>query len=264
MSASAENSVLSGKTILVTRAQKQSEEFKALLEKFGAHVIIFPVIKIQPVSSWVECDRVIKKIQEYDGVLFTSVNAVENFVRRMEETASEKINILQQKVCYVVGERTRQEAENSRLTIKESSMRVDGESLGREIIKESVNGKKFLFPKGNLANNVLPDMLRYNGATVDDVVVYETTKPNDSDIQLIENLLKQQKIDVVTFFSPSSVQNFFLLVSSARTSSLVFAVIGETTAQALGEIHVSVDIIAPQPTSDALTKAIVKFYSLLG
>ena len=71
---------LTGKTILVTRAAHQAEEFARAIERYGGTPILFPTIDVQPPKSWEECDRAIDGISRYDGFLFASANAVSFFL----------------------------------------------------------------------------------------------------------------------------------------------------------------------------------------
>src|SRR5437867_5532650 len=73
---------LKGKRIIVTRSRKQAGCLIRALEKQGAQVIAIPAIEIQdPVDP-----RPLKKAAadagEYDLVIFTSANAVAQFVKR--------------------------------------------------------------------------------------------------------------------------------------------------------------------------------------
>ena len=75
---------LHGKTILITRAASQSEELRAGLEAAGARVIECPAIEIVPVEDWTEVDRAASNLPNYDWLIFTSSNAVELFMRRLQ------------------------------------------------------------------------------------------------------------------------------------------------------------------------------------
>src|SRR5213080_617361 len=74
---------LIGKTILITRAASQSAELRSSLEELGARVIECPTIQIVPPKTWKPVDEAIRRLQSYDWLLFTSANAVEQFMDRM-------------------------------------------------------------------------------------------------------------------------------------------------------------------------------------
>src|SRR5437867_11570971 len=76
---------LRGKTVLITRAASQAAELRSRLEDLGARVIECPTIHIVPPKSWRPVDEAIRRIHTYHWLLFTSSNAVEQFMDRMGE-----------------------------------------------------------------------------------------------------------------------------------------------------------------------------------
>src|SRR3989475_8395949 len=74
---------LTGKTIVITRAAAQSAELRNRLEDLGARVIECPTIQIVPPKSWKPVDDSIRRLPTYQWLLFTSANAVEQFMDRM-------------------------------------------------------------------------------------------------------------------------------------------------------------------------------------
>src|SRR6185436_16177253 len=79
------NMALTGKTIVITRAASQSAELRNRLEDLGARVIECPTIQIVPPKSWKPVDDAIRRLRSYQWLLFTSANAVEQFMDRMGE-----------------------------------------------------------------------------------------------------------------------------------------------------------------------------------
>ena len=74
---------LRGKTIVITRAASQSADLRNRLEEKGARVIESPTIQIVPPTTWKPVDDVIRRMHTYQWLLFTSANAVEQFMDRM-------------------------------------------------------------------------------------------------------------------------------------------------------------------------------------
>src|SRR5438093_12988 len=74
---------LTGKTVLITRAARQSAELRSQLEGLGARVIECPTIQIVPPKTWKPVDEAIRRLNTYQWLLFTSTNAVEQFMDRM-------------------------------------------------------------------------------------------------------------------------------------------------------------------------------------
>ena len=78
-------SPIANKTILITRAAHQAPEFADALRRLGGTPVLFPTIEIVAPASWDECDRAIDALYMYDGIIFTSRNGVEFFMRRLHE-----------------------------------------------------------------------------------------------------------------------------------------------------------------------------------
>jgi uroporphyrinogen III methyltransferase/synthase len=252
---------LRGKTVLVTRPKDQAEEFAQLLEKQGASIVFVPTIEIVPPTSWHQFDDAIKTVRSYDAIIFTSANGVREFFRALNDrgTASAR-NDLKGTEFYVVGARTGESlvAEGFSPIIPVGVDNV--QQLAEVLVRKPVKGKRFLFPKGNLANEGLAETLRSNDAQVDEIVVYETVAPRDEDAKSIRQKLTEQSIDVIAFFSPSSVKNLLGVIPRELVTSKTIAVIGSTTEAAAKELGLSIQVVASRPTATDLVDAIVRYF----
>ena len=123
-----------------------------------------------------------------------------------------------------------------------------------------MKNKRFLLPKGNLAGNVIKFALEEHGAIVDEVVVYDTVQPSNADTENIRQKLEKKEIDVITFFSPSSLSNFVAMVPPELLEDKTIAVIGQTTASAAKNASIPVHIVAEHATSANLVASIVRYY----
>ena len=248
---------LFGKRILVTRARAQASDFADLLEANGAEVIQFPIIKIQPIEG-----VNIPSPNEYDWIIFTSVNAVEIFYERLRENGKDARAFGAGKVC-AVGAKT-VDALN---TIGIHPDYVPSHSRGSAIAAEmtDVNGKKILLPRAKIATADLSDGLREKGAQVDDVPLYDTLKvAGDGDKRRndIETDLLNGSIDFVTFTSSSTVTNFLEMFPAHAPTVLLanvkVAVIGPTTQETALARDVRVDVVAKEASVESLVEAIVE------
>ena len=252
---------LFGKRILVTRARAQVSEFADRLAAHGAEVIQFPTIQIHPL----EVDSVyIHTINEYDWVIFTSVNAVEIFYERLRENRRDVRAFGGTKIC-AVGPKTVEALNAIGIQPDFVPTHSRGSAIATEI--EDISGKNILLPRAKIATADLPNGLRQRGAHVDDVPLYDTVKvASDSDKgrDEIETDLRNGKIDLITFTSSSTVTNF-LEMFPAHTPEVLLAnvkvaVIGPTTQKTAVEKGVKVDVVAKRATIDRLFEAIVGTY----
>jgi uroporphyrinogen-III synthase len=88
-------------------------------------------------------------------------------------------------------------------------------------------------------------------------------KPEYSQDQL-STLFKDSAIDMITFTSPSTVDNFLALLEGRSIFKEILkakvACIGPITAQRADEKGLKVDIVPDEYTVGALIRAIVEFY----
>lgn len=255
-----EHAPLRGKTILITRAADQAAEVVKLLEQLGATVVLFPTIQIVPPRSWKECDEAIARMHEYDSIILTSLNAAENFFSRVRMAANGTNGVISQKTIYAVGEKTRKTVEQFGIPVAAMPTVYDSKHLAVALSRSDVKGKRFLFPKGNLAGNVVTFALQEHGALIDEVIVYETIQPPEVNAQAIRDMLERKEIHIVTFFSPSSISNFLATIPGELLSDTAIAVIGQTTASAAKNLSLPVHIIAEHATSANLVASIVRYY----
>ncbi len=252
---------LHGKTILVTRPKGQAEEFGRLLEKRGANVVFVPTIDIVSPESWHQVDSAIKTIRGYDAIIFTSANGVREFFRALNDRGTSSARKeLDKAEFYVVGAKTRETVIAEGFTPVIPSDVENAQQLADALAHTSISGKRFLFPRGNLAIEGLAETLRSHGAQVDEIVVYETVAPRDEDVRSIRQKFHEQSIDVITFFSPSSVKNILAIVPRELMASRTIAVIGTTTQTAAWESGLPVHIIPSRPIAVDLVDAIVQYF----
>lgn len=252
---------LDGRTILVTRAKSQAKEFGETLELAGATIVYFPTIEITPPDSWVECDTAFRHLHTYDLIAFTSANAVESFFARALTADGWSLSTIRQKRVFAVGEKTRRALESHGCKTEGLPEKATAEMLGHLLRQFELQGKRVLLPRGNLGTQVLPKLLRQSGATVDEVIVYATRKPEIKNVESIHEMLANRAIDAVSFFSPSSVGNFIDLLPTANLDGVAIAAIGDVTAAAAQQAGLRVDVIPPNPTSESMVSSLTDFFS---
>ncbi|HXG00439.1 MAG TPA: uroporphyrinogen-III synthase [Bacteroidota bacterium] len=252
---------LRGKTVLVTRRAEQADELRAELERHGARAVVIPMIRIVEPEQWRAFDDTARNAASFDAVIFTSTNAVEAFFRRLMELKAD-VSVWHAKRVYAVGEKTRGLLERYGFDVALVPESYSAEGLAAVVLKADVKGLKFLLPQGNLGRDVLPAALERSGARVCVVQVYRNVPPEDSVLTEVKQRVQGREFDVVTFASPSAVQNFARAVAPEtliETDTRV-AVIGPTTAHEARRLGFAVDIEAQVATAQGLVEAL-KLYS---
>ena|SRR5579883_2053732 len=236
---------LSGKTVVITRAASQSAELRSALEDLGARVIECPTIHIVPPTSWRPVDDAIRRLATYNWLLFTSANAIEQFMDRMGQRRP-SIPIA------VVGSATGKKLEEWGL--KASLVPKDFRAEGLlEAFPENLVGTRILFPRAEVARELLPDELRRRGATVDIVTVYRTVKALSGGIG---EILETERVDCIVFTSPSTIPEDLHMLPTGTA----LAVIGPVTREAAQLLGLKPDIVPVESTAQGLIAAIEKYF----
>jgi len=236
---------LSGKTVLITRAASQSAELRSRLEDLHARVIECPTIHIVPPTSWKPVDDAIRRLSTYNWLLFTSANAVEQFMDRMGDRRPSV-------PIAVVGSATGKKLSEWELkpTLVPKDFRAEGLL---EAFAENLVGTRILFPRAEVARELLPEELRRRGAVVDVVTVYRTIKAWSGDIG---EILATERVDCIVFTSPSTIPEDLHTLPTGTA----LAVIGPVTREAAELLGLKADIVPVESTVPGLVEAIRKYF----
>ncbi len=250
---------LFGNRIVVTRAREQASAFADLLRAYGADVVEFPTISIFPPDGWESLDAAIDRLDVYDWVVFTSVNGVRFFLERLKVSGKDARALSQKKLC-AIGPATGAALEGVGLRADLIPENYRAEGILAALREEEIRGKHFLIARAAAAREVLPQELRRRGAQVDVVECYRT-EPGPGGTKGRELLLKGG-IDLVTFTSSSTVENFAAMFSRDELERIRgnfrVAAIGPITAERARDLGLTPDLVADEYTVPALTEAIVK------
>jgi uroporphyrinogen III methyltransferase/synthase len=256
------SSVLSGKRIVVTRARSQASELARRLSEFGAEVVEFPTIAIEPPRQYAPMDRAIEQLQAYDWLFFTSVNGVQSFFSRLRQLGKNSQALEHLKVV-AIGPETAGRLEDEGVHAHLVPAKYQAEGIIEGLNPAEIRGRRILIPRAAKARELLPETLRQWGASVDVVEAYQTVLPQNHNVGLNE-LLQQDQIDVITFTSSSTVVNFIRLFEGEDLlrilKGVVIGCIGPITAQTAIDSGLRVDIISSEFTIPGLVDAIVTYY----
>lgn len=251
---------LHGRRVLVTRARHQSEAFRRELAELGATVVEIPTIEIQPIDNGDEARLAVERLPETGLIIFTSMNAVEIFFRRLFSFGADARSLASSKVC-AIGPETARSLESHGVRPEMVAGEYTAEGLAAALAGWDISGRRVLVPRARMGRDALPALLAQRGAEVQVLPVYETVRPSTSTEQL-RRLFAGDGVDVVTFTSSSTVANFIdafprgqLPASLASTS---IACMGPVTADTATKLGLRVDIIAREYTTRGLATALVE------
>lgn len=231
-----ETKPLSGRRILVTRAPHQAGKLSLGLRDRGAVPVEVPVLEIAPPESFDALDQALLRLDGYQWLILTSVNAVEAIAARCKRLSLVLENYPELKVA-AVGRATAAAVAALGLRIAVMPARYVAEGLA-EALRDRVNGQRVLLAKARIARDIIPEALRQAGAELTSVDAYQTVLPQGS-ASLLRSAV-EKGLDAATFTSSSSVRHLALVAEAAGIAfplpGAVAVSMGAITSATLSEL----------------------------
>jgi uroporphyrinogen III methyltransferase/synthase len=209
-------------------------------------------------------DRAIHDLGEYHWIIFTSVNGVSFFFKRLYELGKD-VRALRDIRVAAIGPKTAEAVQGRGINPDLIPDEYKAEGVIEAFRGKDLKGVNILIPRAAGAREILPDELNRMGASVDVVEAYRTVMP-DSGVEKLTELLKQGGVDMATFTSSSTVLNFISMFRDQEDDlrnwmqNVAVACIGPITAKTAQENGFKVSITPGEYTIEALTEAIVEYF----
>lgn len=213
---------LLNKLIVITRPKSQSRLFKRKLESLGAHVYLFPCIKITRTKNNKEIDQAFSKLDTYDWIVFTSANGVRFFIDYLKKRKQDPA-ILSDKKIAAVGLKTAEKIRSYNLTVHFIPSKFTTQQLGKELTPRLFGKESILLMRSSIALNYLENLLSEKGAKVTNIPIYQTEFINSRD-ETFEHLLLKNNIDYLVFTSASTVNGFIKRINNEKLLRKAFSI----------------------------------------
>lgn len=252
---------LFGKRIVITRPQEQSDSFRQMLIERGAQPVDIPCIEIRDPASWQPLDDAIRRLNEFDFLLVTSVNGVRNFMARLQACRLDSRSLKGIEIG-AIGPATAADLARYGVRADFVPREYRAEGLIEELGKREIQGKAFLIPRARVARDLVPRALQERGARVEVIEAYYAAAPEYRSDHL-EALLSPAP-HVITFTSSSTATNFLKLPIPAETrqklASAAIASIGPITSATLHSLGIEVTLEARESTVTGLVEALEGYF----
>ena len=255
-----ETKPLFSKRIVVTRTREQAGALSRQLEKKGADVLELPTISIELPDDKVEFAQMVTDVHTYDWVIFTSPNGVSKFFDAFYSSYADARSFGGARIA-AVGPSTAAKLKEYRFATDLLPENYVAEGLVDAFKDESIENQTMLWVHGAEARPVVFDGLTALGAIVDECIAYETV-PLTEDKLGVQQQIKEEGADVITFTSASTVENFFAL-GLPWPEGCVAASIGPVTTAALVVNGKPPEIEAIEATMPSLVEAIEAYFGNL-
>ena len=253
---------LFGKRVLVPRTRNQAGALSQLLMENGAEPLEVPTIEIKSVDDFAQLDAALASMSAYDWVVFASANGIREVFQRLEQLDLDARVFSSTKVCAI--------GPVTAAALKERGILADlkpresvSEAMVAGLAEGGVRGQAILLLRAEVGRDALSQGLVQEGALVTDVAVYRTVLPEESR-EVVQNLMAENGIDVVTFTSSSTVSNMVALLGGDATAlkGKTLACIGPITAETARDAGLTVDVVAQESTIPGLINALVEHLSM--
>jgi uroporphyrinogen III methyltransferase/synthase len=251
---------LHGRRVLITRARHLVDPFRRELVDLGASVVEIPTIEIQPMPL---DDRVHKVIAQLDAtalVIFASANAVHIFFQMLLASGKDARALHSSKLC-AIGQETAESLEGHGLRPELITSEYTAEGLAKALEGWEMNGMRVVVPRAEVARDALPSLLANRGAEVEILPVYRAICPSGAGDALLR-LFNNEGVDVITFTSSSTVNNFVRAFPEDRLPAVLgdaeIACMGPVTADVARKLGLTVSIVAREYTTHGLVQAIAE------
>lgn len=246
---------LFGERIVVTRAKDQAAELSAKLRQLGAEAIEIPAIELAPLEDYTDLDSRIDKLEQYDWIVFTSVNAVEFFIARLK-ACNRDWRAVRGRIC-AIGPATAQALQP--LIPELIPQDHSSEGIASAFKNFEMREARVLLPRASEAREVIPEALTALGATVDIVDTYRNVIPAQAAARL-KNL--RAKPTWITFTSGSTFRNWVAIAGLSSLEGVRIASIGRATSEVIRKHGLAVDAEAQSSTIDGLVEAILSYHQM--
>lgn len=243
--------------VLITRPEGQADKLKSLLEKQGARVEIQPAIAILPPDSWSEVDNVINRLDDYSYAVFSSVNGVNMFLRRLTELG-QSVDALNSLSVAAVGASTAEELERQGVHVDIIPDKYRAENLADAIVedvkKRSGEPVKAVLFRASRGREILKPQLESVGIETTQIVIYKSEDVLDPNPEIVEKL-NSGAIDWVALTSSAIAQSTINMLGDSLRKAKI-ACISPITADVVEKNGFTVDAVAETYTMEGLVEAI--------
>lgn len=234
-------------SILVSQSRPADENspYFELARKYNIKVDFRPFIQVDGVP-YKEFRKQKVNILDHTAIIFTSRNAIDHFFRICNEG---RIEVPADMKYFCISEQTANYLQKYIVIRKRkifSGTKTAAELI--ELIRKHKN-EKFLYPCSDVRKKDIPEFADTEDLHFTEATMYQTVSSDLSDLEDVY-------YDIIAFFSPSGIKSLFENFPDFKQSKTRIAAFGPTTAKAVEEANLILDIQAPLPNAPSMTGAL--------
>jgi len=238
------------KSILVTQPKPEGDKspYFDLAKKLNIKIDFRSFIHVEGISAK-DFRKEKINILDHTAIILTSRNAVDNFFRICTEM---RVVVPETMKYFCISESTAYYLQKYVQFRKRKIFHGNQKFIElMDVIKKN-RSEKFLLLASDIHKDENPEILDEFKINYTKAVLYKTVCSDLSDLADI-------KYDILVFFSPSGIKSLFQNFPNFKQEKTRIAAFGDTTAQAVIEAGLTLDIQAPQPQAPSMTMAIEQY-----
>jgi uroporphyrinogen-III synthase len=241
--------------ILITQPKPDTDKspYFELARKYNLDLEFHPFIRVEGVSGR-DFRRQRVDITEYTAIIFTSRSAVDHFFRIQEEM---KVKVSQEMKYCCITEAVALYLQKFILYRKRKVFfSADGSVQGLLDVIGKHKMEKYILPTSDSGKNEIHSYLTKLNIPFAEVTLYHTVS-ND-----ITPVMSKHEFDMIVFFSPFSVHALFAQQPKYKQNGTIIGAFGPTTAKAVEDSGLRLDVKAPAPNAPSMVTALERFLDI--
>ena len=236
------------KKILVSQPKPASEKspYYEIASKYGVEIVFRPFIKVESLSSKEFRQQKIS-ILDHTAVVFTSRHAIDHFFQLCKEM---RVTIPEDMKYFCITETV---ALYIQKYVQYRKRKVFFGSTGKinDLIPTMVKHKteKYFVPLSDVHNDEIKDLLDTKKLQHTEGVMYRTVSNDFAPDEPFD-------YDMLIFFSPSGIQSLLKNFPNFVQGDIAIGSFGPTTAKAVRDAGLRLDLEAPSPEFPSITAAL--------
>jgi len=238
------------KKIIVSQPEPQSEKspYLELINKYNLKIDFRPFIQVEGVSSK-EFRQQRIDILQHTAVIFTSRTAIDHFFRICDEV---RVTVPETMKYFCITEAVALYLQKYIVYRKRKIFYGQGTFAQLMDVINKHKTEKFLVPLSDMHKAEIPKSLDKAKVKYTKAILYRTVSSDLSD-------LKDIYYDIIVFYSPSGIKSLFKNFPDFKQNNTKIAAFGPTTAKAVKDHKLRLDIQAPTPACPSMTQALDEF-----
>ena len=239
-------------SILVSQPKPTRSPYFELEEKFGIKIDFRQFIHVEPVPEK-EFRKNRIRPDEFDCVVFTSLNSIEHFFRMCEEM---RLKMSQETKYFCLTEAIANYLQKFILYRKRKVF------FGKRVMQDMHNalmkhrkGNRFIVPCSNLGSIPVVNYLKEKKFDFQEAMMYQTVSSDLSDLSDIT-------YDVLVFFSPLGIKSLYENFPDFKQNETRIAVFGKSTKKAVEDKGLKINIQAPTKEFPSMTMALKNYLNM--